>query len=112
MSLQEKIDKILELRKGNNNFLQSLSLNYVESRNVLAVSYCSIYGLYDIYDIKEGLNLREETNHVKYKYSNKILTILIDEEYLWGYASTTSTDILRLPRDIQDIKLEFFKQYK
>ncbi|MBI4918550.1 hypothetical protein HY837_01360 [archaeon] len=108
MNLQEKIDEVLALRKGNNYFLQCFSLNYSDSKKVLAVSYCSIYGLYDIYDIKEGMNQREETNHVKYKYSNKTLTILVDEEYLWRASSTTSTDILRLPNDVQDIKLEFF----
>ena len=105
MSL-EKITE--ELMNMEDIFKSGLSLNYDKIKHVLTVSYSSVFGLYDIYDIHEGINQRDETNHVKYKYKNKILTISVDKNYLWEYATTTSTDILRLPDEIEDVRVEFF----
>ncbi len=105
MSLEENI---LELNKQDGFFVSSLDLDYHKSKHVLYVTYASLFGLFDIYNIKEGINQREETNHVKYKYHHKTLTILVDKSYTWASARTTSTDILRLPDDLEDVKLEFF----
>ncbi|MEK6858189.1 MAG: hypothetical protein AABX39_06395 [Nanoarchaeota archaeon] len=105
MSL-EKITE--ELMNMEDIFKSGLSLNYDKIKHVLTVSYSSVFGLYDIYDIHEGINQREEANHVKYDYHNKILTILVDKNYLWEYATTSSSDILRLPDEIEDVKVEFF----
>ena len=80
MSL-EKITE--ELMNMEDIFKSGLSLNYDKIKHVLTVSYSSVFGLYDIYDIHEGINQRDETNHVKYKYKNKILTISVDKNYLW-----------------------------
>lgn len=105
MSLEEKIE---ELNKQDGFFVSSLHLNYNKNKHVLYITYGSLLGLFDIYDIKEGINEREETNHVKYQYHNKILTILVDKKYTWASARTTSTDILRLPDAIEDVNVEFF----
>ena len=106
MSLEEKIKKLNELE---GLFVSSLLLQYNKNKHSLSVSYSSVLGLYDIYDIHEGVNQREESNHVKYRYKRKILTILVDQNYTWDSARTTSTDILRLPCEIEDVKVEFFE---
>lgn len=106
MSLEDKTEELMNVEEF---FLSFLSLKYDKTKHILNVTYSSVFGLYDIYDIREGLNQREETNHVKYKYHNKILIISVDKDYLWEYATTTSSDILRLPDELEDIKIEFFR---
>ncbi|MBI5065039.1 hypothetical protein HZA97_02275 [Candidatus Woesearchaeota archaeon] len=107
MSLKERINILLAENTKGNVFLASLNLKYNEQKNVLVVEYGSLFGLHDIYDIKEGLNQREQSNHVKYEHKNKTLTMLIDKHYAWGASTTTSTDILRLPKETEDIKIKF-----
>ncbi len=105
MSLEKITEELMTVEEF---FRAGLSLEYNKNKHVLTVSYSSVLGLYDIYDIHEGINQRDETNHVKYKYKNKILTISVDKNYLWEYATTSSSDILRLPDEIEDVRVEFF----